>query len=224
MQGCTSGQLALAWVLAQGNDFIPIPGWHPFVALQLMTNSLDRDNLKHINLSHHILHKQSLYEAFPTQTFGVRGAAGSTIIAREAHTDQNFDKAEELTQGSMHRKHLQDSPRPAKADILTCISLSLKQRLQRLNAAGTKRIKNLEDNFGALKVKLSDAEVEELSSIIPADEVTQLSASNHLMTLHLTSTCMSIDRGMKPRERASIWTSWMRAEHIALLYVKHLNN
>ena len=26
MQGCTSGQLALAWVLAQGDDVIPIPG------------------------------------------------------------------------------------------------------------------------------------------------------------------------------------------------------
>jgi aryl-alcohol dehydrogenase-like predicted oxidoreductase len=25
-KGCTSGQLTLAWILAQGNDFIPIPG------------------------------------------------------------------------------------------------------------------------------------------------------------------------------------------------------
>ncbi|CAF4412071.1 unnamed protein product, partial [Rotaria magnacalcarata] len=25
-KNCTSGQLTLAWILAQGNDFIPIPG------------------------------------------------------------------------------------------------------------------------------------------------------------------------------------------------------
>ena len=25
-KGCTSGQLALAWVLAQGDDIVPIPG------------------------------------------------------------------------------------------------------------------------------------------------------------------------------------------------------
>ena len=25
-KGCTSGQLALAWVLAQGEDIVPIPG------------------------------------------------------------------------------------------------------------------------------------------------------------------------------------------------------
>ena len=25
-RGCTSGQLALAWVLAQGDDVVPIPG------------------------------------------------------------------------------------------------------------------------------------------------------------------------------------------------------
>ncbi|CAF4276073.1 unnamed protein product [Adineta steineri] len=25
-KGCTSGQLTLAWILAQGDDFIPIPG------------------------------------------------------------------------------------------------------------------------------------------------------------------------------------------------------
>ena len=25
-KGCTAGQLALAWVLAQGNDIVPIPG------------------------------------------------------------------------------------------------------------------------------------------------------------------------------------------------------
>jgi len=25
-KGCTAGQLCLAWVLAQGDDFIPIPG------------------------------------------------------------------------------------------------------------------------------------------------------------------------------------------------------
>lgn len=36
---------------------------------------------------------------------------------------------------------------------------------------GTKRIPNLEENFGALKVKLSKEEVEELTNIIPADEV-----------------------------------------------------
>ena len=30
-KGCTPGQLALAWVHAQGNDVFPIPGasWHP---------------------------------------------------------------------------------------------------------------------------------------------------------------------------------------------------
>lgn len=26
LQGCSIGQLALAWVLGQGEDFIPIPG------------------------------------------------------------------------------------------------------------------------------------------------------------------------------------------------------
>ena len=28
-KGCTPGQLALAWVLAQGDDVIPIPGAAP---------------------------------------------------------------------------------------------------------------------------------------------------------------------------------------------------
>lgn len=33
VQGCTAGQLALAWVLAQGKDVIPIPGMQTIVAL-----------------------------------------------------------------------------------------------------------------------------------------------------------------------------------------------
>ena len=37
--------------------------------------------------------------------------------------------------------------------------------------AGTKTIKYLEENVGALKVKLTSKEVEELESLVPRDEV-----------------------------------------------------
>jgi aryl-alcohol dehydrogenase-like predicted oxidoreductase len=40
-KGCTAGQLTLAWIVAQGEDFIPIPGWGPLTTL--IGGSVDAD-------------------------------------------------------------------------------------------------------------------------------------------------------------------------------------
>ena len=40
-KGCTPGQLALAWVLAQGNDVVPIPGTKRVTYLEENTGSVD---------------------------------------------------------------------------------------------------------------------------------------------------------------------------------------
>lgn len=39
--GCTPGQLALAWVLAQGNDIIPIPGTKRRIYLEENVQAID---------------------------------------------------------------------------------------------------------------------------------------------------------------------------------------
>lgn len=39
--GCTPGQLALAWVLAQGNDIVPIPGTKRRIYLEENVRALD---------------------------------------------------------------------------------------------------------------------------------------------------------------------------------------
>lgn len=54
-KGCTPGQIALAWVLAQGNDVVPIPGTkhvryleENLGALDAVLSSEDRDELEHV--------------------------------------------------------------------------------------------------------------------------------------------------------------------------------
>jgi aryl-alcohol dehydrogenase-like predicted oxidoreductase len=40
-KGCTAGQLALAWVLAQGSDIVPIPGTKRVRYLEENTGALE---------------------------------------------------------------------------------------------------------------------------------------------------------------------------------------
>lgn len=39
-KGCTTGQLTLAWLLSQGDDIFPIPGYVSFLSLNIFTYSL----------------------------------------------------------------------------------------------------------------------------------------------------------------------------------------
>lgn len=70
MKGCTPAQLALAWVLAQGNDIVPIPGTK---RIKYLEQNLDSINIK---LSHDEL--QSINQLFPAgAAAGARYAEGA---------------------------------------------------------------------------------------------------------------------------------------------------
>ena len=75
-RGCTPAQLALAWVLAQGSDIVPIPGTKRRTYLEenlgALAVTLTPDELRRID------------DAFPKgATAGTRyAAAGMTVVHR----------------------------------------------------------------------------------------------------------------------------------------------
>ena len=84
-----------------------------------------------------------------------------------------------------------------------------------MTVAGTKRLKNLEENLQALHVSLSPSEVEQLSNAIPQNQVSHLKAAvrDHLES----SKCVKVDSLMYKQTPARAQQSRSRSLYQGIL-------
>ncbi|OMO54679.1 Aldo/keto reductase [Corchorus capsularis] len=144
---CTVPQLALAWLLHQGNDMIPIPGTTKVKNI--------KDNIGSLALK---LTQEDLKE--------ICNAVPIEDANHPRFTGENLDKNKIIYTrlSDLAIKHGCSVPQLALAWLLH-------QGDDIIPIPGTTKVKNIVDNIGSLALKLRQEDLKEISDAVPLDEV-----------------------------------------------------